>query len=181
MFLVLELARESLATGSLRDYWPAFERYGTDAGLPTRGLAAVVWIALVPLVPVVAARRRRLVAQALEGVVRAVVAGVEVSTAMQRGMEWLECKGIELEQGRADLERLLRGFLSSSLGDWPNEPAGEHDDADSTELGSGRGGTGGAGVTLELLQRRGRLHEEGVERITRQRPGIAHDDRRGSR
>jgi len=114
VWLVVQLARESLATGSLRGYWPGLERYGAGAGLPTRGIAVLLWIALVTVVPAVAARRRRLIARAAEGVVRAVVAGIEVPTAVDRGMEWLEWKGIEPQQGRADLERLLDGFLSSS-------------------------------------------------------------------
>jgi hypothetical protein len=45
--------------------------------------------ALVTVVPAFAARRRRQIARAAEGVVRAVVAGIEVPTAVVRGMEWL--------------------------------------------------------------------------------------------
>src|SRR5262249_10174365 len=79
----------------------------------------VVWVArsvsaaLVPIVPLVAARHRRLVARALESVVRAIVAGVEVRTAVDRAVALLEHKGLDPLEARADLERLLAGFVSS--------------------------------------------------------------------
>jgi hypothetical protein len=116
LWLVLELARQSLQSGTLRDYWPGLARHGSGTGMLTRGLAAVVWIALVPLIPALAARRRRLIARALEGVVRAVVAGVEVPTAVDRAVAWLERKRLDPIQARADLERLLGGVLSASAG-----------------------------------------------------------------
>ncbi len=113
LWLVWQLGRRSLATGSLRDYWPGLARYDEGAGAATRAIAAVVWVVLVA---VVAARRRRLIGRAIDGVVRAVVAGIEVPAAVRRAVEWLEWKGIDPEQGRADLERLLGGFLSSAPG-----------------------------------------------------------------
>jgi hypothetical protein len=114
LWLVFQLARKSLESGTLRDYWPGLAREGEEAGFATRGVAAVVWVALVAVIPIVAARRRRLIARALEGAVRAVVAGVEVPTALARAVDWLQRKGIEPTQARADLERLLGGFLSTS-------------------------------------------------------------------
>lgn len=113
LWLVLQLARQSLECGTLRGYWPGLARHGAGRGVVTRGLAAVVWVALVPLVPVLAARRRRLIARALEGVVRAMVAGVDGPKAVHRAVALLERKGIEPVQARADLERLLSGFLSA--------------------------------------------------------------------
>ena len=113
LWLILQLARKSLESGTLRDYWPDLVRHGAGTGFPTRAIATLVWIALVPVVPAVAARRRRLVAQALEGVVRAVVSGVEVPAATNRAVAWLQRKGVEPRQARDDLERLLGGFLSS--------------------------------------------------------------------
>lgn len=83
----------------------------------TSVVAWVVYVALVPIVALVAARRRRLLARAVEGVVRAVVAGVEVPTALTRAVAWLEGKGLDPLQARADLERLLAGFLSAPSGD----------------------------------------------------------------
>jgi len=134
LWLVFQLARKSLQSGSLRDYWSGLARYGEAVGFGTRAAAAVVWVALVPVVPVVAARRRRLIARALEGVVRAVVAGVEVPTAVHRAVGWLERKGVEPVQARADLERLLGGFLSTSS---PNAPATRSRDADSRFTSAG--------------------------------------------
>ena len=109
----MQLARKSIESGTLRDYWPGLARHGAGDGFSTRGIAAIVWMALVPVVPAVAARRRRLIAQALEGVVRAVVSGIEVPAAVNRAVAWLQRKGLEPLQARADLERQLGGFLSS--------------------------------------------------------------------
>ncbi len=113
LWLVFQLARGSLESGTLRDYWPGLKRHGTETGPVTRGVATLVWLALVPVIPAVAARRRRLIATALEGVVRAMLAGVEMPAAVSRAVTWLQRKGVEPVQGRADLERLLSGFLSS--------------------------------------------------------------------
>jgi hypothetical protein len=73
----------------------------------------MVWVGLVPLVSAMAARRRRLIARALEGVVRAVVDGVDPPVAVERAVALLHRKGLEPEQARADLERLMAGFLAS--------------------------------------------------------------------
>ena len=137
LWLILQLARKSLESGTLRDYWPDLARHGAGTVFPTRAIAALVWIALVPVVPAIAARRRRLIGQALEGVVRAVVSGVEVPAAVNRAVAWLERKGIESRQARADVERLLDGFLSS-----PSRNTSEERDRDAgsrfTSAGSPR-------------------------------------------
>jgi hypothetical protein len=117
LWLLVQLARQSLETGSLRGYWPGLAREGAQPGVVTRTIAGVVWVALVPVVPAMAARRRRLIARALEGVVRAVVAGVDAPTAVNRAVAWLEGKRIDPIEARADLERLLAGFLSSAPAD----------------------------------------------------------------
>jgi hypothetical protein len=114
---VVQLARQSLETGSLRGYWPGLSRDGARPGVVTRAIAGVVWVALVPVVPAMRTRRRRLIARALEGVVRAVVAGVDAPTAVSRAVAWLERKRIDPVEARADLERLLAGFLSSAPAD----------------------------------------------------------------
>jgi hypothetical protein len=116
LWLVFQLARKSLESGTVRGYWTGLAREGEGTGYLTRGVAALVWVGLVAVTPVVAARRRRLIARALEGVVRAVVAGVDVPTALARAVDWLEHRGVEPTQARADLERLLGGFLSTSSG-----------------------------------------------------------------
>jgi hypothetical protein len=134
LWLVFQLARKSLESGTVRDYWTGLAREGEETGYATRGVAAVVWVALVAVIPVVAARRRRLIARALEGVVRAVVAGVEVPTALARALEWLERRGVEPTQARADLERLLGGFLSTSS---PSEQPSSARDARSRFTSAG--------------------------------------------
>ena len=114
LWLVFQLARQGLETGSLRGYWPGLSHGEARPGVVTRAIAGIVWMALVPVVPVMAARRRRLVARALEGVVRAVVAGVEAPTAVDRAVAWLERHGLDPVQSRTDLDRLLAGFLSQA-------------------------------------------------------------------
>jgi hypothetical protein len=79
-----------------------------------------VWVVLLPTVPLVAARRRRLIARALEAVVQSVVAGVAVSTAVDRGVAWLESKGLDRDRARTDLEAKVAGFLSD-----PSTPVDE--------------------------------------------------------
>jgi hypothetical protein len=113
LWLVARLARQSLGSGTLRGYWPGLAMHGATRSALVTWLARVVYVALVPVVPLVAARHRRLVARALESVVRAVVAGVEVRTAVDRAVALLEHKGLDPVQARVDLERLLAGFLSS--------------------------------------------------------------------
>ena len=114
LWLVARLARESLDAGTLRGFWPGLEANGSTDRRLTRWTARVVYVALVPIVPLVRARNRRLLAHALEGVVRAVVSGVQAPTALERGVRWLEGKGLDPQQARSDLEQLLAGFLSSS-------------------------------------------------------------------
>jgi hypothetical protein len=63
-------------------------------------------------VPIAAARRRRLVGRALEGVVRAIAAGVEVDVALARGVDWLARRGVARDGARSDLERVLAGFVT---------------------------------------------------------------------
>ena len=81
----------------------------------------MAYATLLPIVPLLAMRRRRLVGRALEAVVRAIVAGVEVPTAVDRAVAWLSRKGLDAVQARADIERLLAGFLSSSAAAPPSE------------------------------------------------------------
>jgi len=40
------------------------------------------------------------------------VAGVEVPTAVDRGVAWLERKGLDQARARTDLERKVAGFLA---------------------------------------------------------------------
>src|SRR4030095_468608 len=108
---------QSLETGSLRGYWPGLAREVAQPGVVTRTIAGVVWVALGPVRPAMAARaarRRRLIARALEGVVRAVVAGVDAPTAVNRAVAWLEGKRIDPIEARARLERLRAGCLFSA-------------------------------------------------------------------
>ena len=114
LWLVVRLARESLDAGTLRGFWPGLEANGSTDRALARWAARVAYVALVPVMPLVRARRRRLLAHALEGVVRAVVAGVEAPTALEHGVRWLEGKGLDPQRARNDLEQLLAGFLSSS-------------------------------------------------------------------
>ncbi len=107
-----EVAVDCLERGTLRTYWPRLTRETTAPAVLTRGVAAVVWVVLLPIVPLLAARRRRLIARALEAVVRSIVAGVEVPTAVDRGVAWLEGKGVDRVRARTDLERKVAGFLS---------------------------------------------------------------------
>jgi hypothetical protein len=114
---IAQLMRRSLVGASVHGYWRdlAAHRESQGAGgLVVRGVAGVVYATLLPIVPLLAMRRRRLVGRALEAVVRAIVAGVEVPTAVDRAVAWLSRKGLDAVQARADIERLLAGFLSSS-------------------------------------------------------------------
>ena len=119
LWLVARLARQSIDSGTLRGYWPGLALHRSNRSTLTVWAARVVYVALVPIVPVVAARHRRLVARALEAVVRAVVGGVAVPTAVERAVAWLERKGLDPTRAREDLERLLAGFLSSPRGTTP--------------------------------------------------------------
>src|SRR5215471_18425518 len=99
---IVQLARRSLVGGTVHGYWRDVDTNCESdgaAGLMVRGVAGAVYATLVPIVPLLAARRRRLVGRALEAVVRAIV--------------WLARKGLDSVEARADLERLLAGFLSS--------------------------------------------------------------------
>ena len=113
LWLVARLARESLDAGTLHGFWPGLEANGSTDRTLTRWTARVVYVALAPIVPLVRARHRRLLAHALEGVVRAVASGVQAPTALERGVRWLEGKGLDPQRARNDLEQLLAGFLSS--------------------------------------------------------------------
>ena len=114
---IAQLMRRSLVAGSVHGYWRdlAAHRESQGAGgLVVRGVAGVAYATLLPIVPLLAMRRRRLVGRALETVVRAIVAGVEVPTAVDRAVAWLSRKGLDAVQARADIERLLAVFLSSA-------------------------------------------------------------------
>jgi len=114
--IIAQLAKRSLVSGTMHGYWRDLGTHGGSAGagaVVVRGIAGAVYVALLPVVPLLAARRRRLVGRALEAVVRAIVSGVEVPTAVDRGVGWLTRKGLDSAQARADIERLLAGFLSS--------------------------------------------------------------------
>jgi hypothetical protein len=113
-WLVLQLAGHCLESGTLRPYWAGLHRYGVRRDLLVRVLATCVWLALVPIVPIAAARRRRLIGRALEGVVRAISAGVAVDVALARGVEWLARRGVARDGARSELERILAGFVSPS-------------------------------------------------------------------
>ncbi|HKA86704.1 MAG TPA: hypothetical protein VKE22_03525 [Haliangiales bacterium] len=113
---IVQLARRSLVGGTVHGYWRDVDTNCESdgaAGLMVRGVAGAVYATLFPIVPLLAARRRRLVGRALEAVVRAIVAGVEVPIAVNRAVGWLARKGLDSVEARADLERLLAGFLSS--------------------------------------------------------------------
>lgn len=113
---IAQLVRRSLVGGTVHGYWRDLDAHCESDGasaLMVRGVAGAVYVALLPIVPLLAARRRRLVGRALEAVVRAIVAGVEVPTAVNHAVGWLARKGLDSVQARADLERLLAGFLSS--------------------------------------------------------------------
>jgi len=115
--VIAQLVHRSLVSGTVHGYWRDLETHCESDGaraLVVRGLAGVAYATLLPIVPLLAARRRRLVGRALEAVVRAIVAGVEVPTAVDRAVAWLSRKGLDAVQARADIERLLAGFLSSS-------------------------------------------------------------------
>ena len=127
LWLVARLARESLDAGTLRGFWPGLEANGSTDRSLTRWAARAVYVALVPIVPLVRARHRRLLAHALEGVVRAVVSGVEAPTALERGVHWLESRGLDSQRARNDLERLLAGFLSSPAPAKPEAAAPRRD------------------------------------------------------
>jgi hypothetical protein len=115
--IIAQLVQRSLVGGTVHGYWRDLDEHceseGTSA-LLVRGVAGVAYATLLPIVPLLAARRRRLVGRALEVVVRAIVAGVEVPTAVDRAVAWLSRKGLDAAQARTDIERLLSGFLSSS-------------------------------------------------------------------
>jgi hypothetical protein len=115
--IIARLMRRSLVGGSVHGYWRDLAAHCESqraGGLVVRGVAGVAYATLLPIVPLLAMRRRRLVGRALESVVRAIVAGVEVPTAVDRAVAWLSRKGLDAVQARADIERLLAGFLSSS-------------------------------------------------------------------
>jgi hypothetical protein len=135
LWLVARLARESLDAGSLRGYWSRLEANGSTGRTLTLWIARLVYVALAPIVPLVGARHRRLVAQALEGVVRAIVSGVEVPAALERGVGWLERKGLDPQRARSDLEQLLAGFLSSSAPAKPEETRPRRDGSDLRSAG----------------------------------------------
>jgi hypothetical protein len=114
--IIAQLVQRSLVGGTVRGYWRDLDAHCESEGagaLVVRGVAGVAYATLLPIVPLLAARRRRLVARALEAVVRAIVAGIEVPTAVDRAVAWLSRKGLDAVQARADIERLLSGFLSS--------------------------------------------------------------------
>src|SRR5262245_23687741 len=117
LWLVMHLAARCLQNGSLRTFWPDLERHAGRPHLLTRGVATLAWLGLLPIVPLLAARRHRLVARALEAVVRAITAGERIPVAVDRGVRWLVRRGLAPEQARQDLERLLAGFLSGARGD----------------------------------------------------------------
>ena len=135
LWLVARLARESLDAGTLRGFWSGLEANGSTDRTLTRWAARVVYVALAPIVPLVRARHRRLLAHALEGVVRAVVSGVEAPAALERGVRWLEDKGLDPQRARNDLEQLLAGFLSSSLPAKPEAAAPRRDASDLRSAG----------------------------------------------
>ena len=117
LWLVAHLGARCLESGSLRTFWPELERHADHPGILTRAVATVVWLGLLPVVPFLAARRRRLVARALEAVVRTIATGEQVSVAVDRGVSWLVRRGLSPERARQDLERLLAGFLSGARSD----------------------------------------------------------------
>jgi len=135
LWLVARLARESLDTGTLRGYWPGLEANGSTDRTLTVWVARLVYVAIAPIVPVVGARHRRLVAKALEGVVRAIVSGVQVPAALERGVGWLERKGLDPQRARSDLERLLAGFLSASSAEKPEASRPRRDGSDLKSAG----------------------------------------------
>ena len=135
LWLVARLARESLDTGTLRGYWPGLEANGSTDRTLTVWVARLVYVALAPIVPVVGARHRRLVAAALEGVVRAIVSGVQVPAALERAVGWLERKGLDPQRARSDLERLLAGFLSASSAEKPEASRPRRDGSDLRSAG----------------------------------------------
>ena len=115
--VIAQLVHRSLVSGTVHGYWRdlATHRESQGAGgLVVRGVAGVAYATLLPIVPLLAMRRRRLDGRPHEAVVRAIVAGVEVPTAVDRAVAWLSRKGLDAVQARADIERLLAGFLSSS-------------------------------------------------------------------
>ena len=81
------------------------------------------------------ATRLRKVTKALEGVVRAIVSGVEVPAALERAVGWLERKGLDPQRARSDLERLLAGFLSSSSAEKPEASRPRRDGSDLRSAG----------------------------------------------
>jgi hypothetical protein len=113
-WLVLHLAGRCLENGSLRTFWPELERHAAYPGLLTRGIATLVWLGLLLAVPLLAERRRRLVARTLEATMRRIVRGEQMSAAVDRGVCGLVRRGLSPERARDDLERLLAGFLSGA-------------------------------------------------------------------
>src|SRR5262249_49409860 len=116
--IIAQLVQQSLVGASLHGYWRDVDVHCESqgaGGLVVRSIAGVAYATLLPIVPLLAARRRRLVARALEAVVRAIVAGIDVPTAVDRAVAWLSRKGLDAVQARADIERLLSGFLASSV------------------------------------------------------------------
>src|SRR5262245_66599374 len=74
---IVQLMRRSLVGGSVHGYWRdlAAHRESQGAGgLVVRGVAGAAYATLLPIVPLLAMRRRRLVGRALEAVVRGSVA-----------------------------------------------------------------------------------------------------------
>ena len=135
LWLVARLARESLDTGTLRGYWPGLEANGSTDRTFTVWVARLVYVALAPIVPVVGMRHRRLVTKALEGVVRAIVSGVQAPAALERAVGWLERKGLDPQRARSDLERLLAGFLSASSAEKPEASRPRRDGSDLKSAG----------------------------------------------
>jgi hypothetical protein len=135
LWLMARLARQSLDAGTLRGYWPGLEANGSTDRTLTLWIARLVYVALAPIVPLVGARHRRLVAQALEGVVRAIASGVQVPAALERGVGWLERKGLDPQRARGELERLLAGFLSPSAPEKPDETRQRRDGSDLRSAG----------------------------------------------
>ena len=113
-WLVLHVAARCLENGLLRTFWPELERHAAHPGLLTRGTATLVWLGLLLAVPLLAERRRRLVARTLEATMRSIVRGEQMSAAVDRGVGGLVRRGLSPERARDDLERLLAGFLSGA-------------------------------------------------------------------
>ena len=106
-WLVLHVAARCLENGSLRTFWPELERHAAHAGLCTRGTATLVWLGLLLAVPLLAERRRRLVARTLEATMRSIVRGEQMSAAVDRGVGGLVRRGAECRRRLRDGQRLL--------------------------------------------------------------------------